>query len=314
MKDKITVSISSIYGTKHFSFGKKSRHTIRVASYAILIGIIVTAGIIYYLLNQAEFSKLKVKELENKSFSLSKEITSLTKLKTNLESDLSDREERMLLVSDRLNDLEKLLSMDDQGDAALESRLDTAAIHSSVRVVMLTQIPSGPPVKNARISSGYGYRIHPITGKKKFHRGQDFAVKRGTKVYAPADGAIEVVRASKEGSGNFIRIFHTYGFSSSYSHLSKFAVKRGDFVKKGDLIGYSGNTGISSGPHLHYEVRFVGRSLDPKPFVDWDVDNFDIIFKKIRGVGWESLVEKVELRVSHQLQLSSQKAAPLTDK
>ena len=314
MKDKITVSISSIYGTKHFSFGKKTRHTMKLVSYAILIGILVTGGIIYYLVNDAEFSKLKVQELENESSSLNKEISTLTTLKTNLESDLSDREERMLLVSDRLNDLEKLLDMDDQGDAALESRLDTAAIHSSVRVVMLTQIPSGPPVKNARISSGYGYRIHPITGKKKFHRGQDFAVKRGTKIYAPADGAIEVVRASKEGSGNFIRIFHTYGFSSSYSHLSKFAVKRGDFVKKGDLIGYSGNTGISSGPHLHYEVRFVGRSLDPKPFVDWNVDNFDIIFKKIRGVRWESLVDKIELRVSHQLQLSSQKAAALTDK
>ena len=314
MKDKITVSISSIHGTKHFSFGKKSRHTFRVASYAIFVGILVTAGIIYYLVNEAEFSKLKVQELENKSSSLSKEITSLVALKGNLERDLAEREERMLLVSDRLDDLEKVLGMDTEEDEALESRLDTAAINSSMRVAMLTQIPNGAPVRNARISSGYGKRVHPITGKVKTHRGQDFAVNRGTKIYAPADGAIEVTRASNKGSGNFIRILHTYGFSSSYSHLSKFAVKRGDFVKKGDLIGYSGNTGLSSGPHLHYEVRFVGRSLDPKPFMDWDVDNFDSIFKNIRGIAWESLVEKIELRVSRQLQLSSQKAAPLSEK
>jgi len=311
MKDKITVSISSIHGTKHFSFGKKSRHTFRVASYAIFVGILVTAGVIYYLVNEAEFSKLKVQELETKSSSLTKEITSLVTLKDNLEKDLTEREERMILVSDRLDDLEKVLGMEaTSDDEALESRLDTAAINSSMRVEMLTQIPSGAPVKNARISSGYGKRIHPITGKVKFHRGQDFAVNRGTPIYAPADGAIEVTRASKKGSGNFIRILHMYGFSSSYSHMSKFAVKRGDFVKKGDLIGYSGNTGLSSGPHLHYEVRFVGRSLNPKYFIDWNVDNFDTIFKNIRGIAWESLVGQIELRVSHQLQLSSQKVAP----
>jgi len=313
MKDKITVSISSIYGTKHFSFGKKTRHTFRVASYAIFLGILVTGGIIYYLVNEAEFSKLKVQELENRSSNLSKEITSLVALKGNLERDLADREERMLVVSDRLDDLEKVLGMDTQEDEALESRLDTAAINSSMRVAMLTQIPNGAPVKNARISSGYGKRVHPITGKVKFHRGQDFAVNRGTPIYAPADGAVEVTRASNKGSGNFLRILHTYGFSSSYSHMSKFAVKRGDFVKKGDLIGYSGNTGLSSGPHLHYEVRFVGRSLDPKYFINWNVDNFDTIFKNIRGIAWESLVGQIELRVSRQLQLSSQKAATLSD-
>jgi murein DD-endopeptidase MepM/ murein hydrolase activator NlpD len=178
---------------------------------------------------------------------------------------------------------------------------------------MLTQIPSGPPVKNARTSSGYGKRIHPVTGVMKYHRGQDFAVNTGTPIYAPADGAIEAIRPSNKGSGNFLRILHSYGFSSSYSHLSKFAVKKGDFIKKGDLIAYSGNSGLTSGPHLHYEVRFIGRPLNPKPFLDWNVDKFDTIFKNVRGIRWESLVDKIELRVSHQLQLSSQKAAQLTD-
>jgi murein DD-endopeptidase MepM/ murein hydrolase activator NlpD len=312
MKDNITVSVSSIHGTKHFSFGKKTRHTFKFISGMIFLGILLAAGIIYYLLNDAEFSKLKLRELENKSSSLSKEITSLTALKISLEQDLSEREERMQLVSDRLGDLENLLGMDNN-DGKLESRLDTATINSSIRVAMLTQIPSGPPVKNARTSSGYGKRIHPVTGIMKYHRGQDFAVNTGTPIYAPADGAIESIRPSDKGSGNFLRILHSYGFSSSYSHLSKFAVKRGDFVKKGDLIAYSGNSGLTSGPHLHYEVRFIGRPLNPKPFLDWNVDKFDTIFKNVRGIGWESLVDKIELRVSHQLQLSSQKVAQLTD-
>jgi murein DD-endopeptidase MepM/ murein hydrolase activator NlpD len=312
MKDNITVSVSSIHGTKHFSFGKKTRHTFKFISGMIFLGILLAAGIIYYLLNDAEFSKLKLRELENKSSSLSKEITSLTALKISLEQDLSEREERMQLVSDRLGDLESLLGMDNN-DGKLESRLDTATINSSIRVAMLTQIPSGPPVKNARTSSGYGKRIHPVTGVMKYHRGQDFAVNTGTPIYAPADGAIEAIRPSNKGSGNFLRILHSYGFSSSYSHLSKFVVKKGDFIKKGDLIAYSGNSGLTSGPHLHYEVRFIGRPLNPKPFLDWNVDKFDTIFKNVRGIRWESLVDKIELRVSHQLQLSSQKAAQLTD-
>ncbi|MBJ7537664.1 M23 family metallopeptidase [Marinomonas transparens] len=313
MKDHVTVSVSSIHGTKHISFGKKMRHALKFIAYMTFISIVVSAVAIYYLVNNAEFSKLKLLELEHKSTSLSKEITSLTALKISLEHDLSEREERMQIVSDRLGDLENLLDMDNHKGDELESRLDTAAITSSIRVAMLTQIPSGPPVKNARTSSGYGKRKHPVTGIMKFHRGQDFAVNTGTPVYAPADGTVEVTRPSKKGSGNYLRILHGYGFSSSYSHLSKFVAKKGDFVKKGDLIAYSGNSGLSSGPHLHYEVRFIGRPLNPKQFLDWNVDNFDAIFKSVRGVRWESLVEKIELRVSRQLQLSSQKAAQLTD-
>ncbi|MBD5771488.1 M23 family metallopeptidase [Marinomonas colpomeniae] len=312
MKDNITLSVSSIHGTKHFSFGKKTRHTLKFISYMALLSIIVASLVIYYLVNDARFARLKLLELENKSSSLSREITSLTTLKINLEQDLLEREERMQQVSNRLGDLESLLDMDDDNNHELESRLDTAAIHSSIRVAMLTQIPSGPPVKNARTSSGYGKRKHPVTGITKMHRGQDFAVNTGTPVYAPADGVIEVTRPSNKGSGNFLRLMHTHGFTSSYSHLSKFAAKKGDFVKKGDLIAYSGNSGLSSGPHLHYEVKFIGRSLDPKYFLDWNVDNFDTIFKNIRGIGWESLVDKVESRVSHQLQLSSQKVAQST--
>ncbi|MBD1565881.1 peptidoglycan DD-metalloendopeptidase family protein [Vibrio sp. SA48] len=312
MKERVIVSVSSIHGTKHFHIGKWFRHILKGFGYLLLAGVVATGGVIYYLVNEVDFAKLKQQELESQSMSLSEEVTSLKELKDNLENDLLEREEKMQLVSDRLGDLEKVLGVDESG-AELESRLDTAAITSSVRMVMLTQIPSGAPVHNARISSGYGERIHPVTGAVKVHRGQDFAVNTGTPIYAPADGVVEVTRASNKGSGNFLRLQHSYGFTSSYSHLQKFAVKGGDFVQKGDLIAYSGNTGLSSGPHLHYEIRFVGRSLDPRPFVDWGVNDFETIFSKVRGIRWESLVNKVELRVSAQLQLSSQKAAPLTD-
>ncbi|EPD4378102.1 peptidoglycan DD-metalloendopeptidase family protein [Vibrio fluvialis] len=312
MKENVIVSVSSIHGTRHFHIGKWFRHCLKGFGYVLLAGAVAAGGVIYYLVGEVDFAKLKQQELESQSTSLNEEVASLKELKDNLENDLLEREEKMQIVSDRLGDLEKVLGVEDSG-AELESRLDTAAITSSVRMVMLTQIPSGAPVHNARISSGYGKRVHPVTGQVKFHRGQDFAVNTGTPVYAPADGVVEVTRASSKGSGNFLRLQHSYGFTSSYSHLQKFAVKSGDFIQKGDLIGYSGNSGLSSGPHLHYEIRFVGRSLDPRPFVDWGVNDFESIFTKVRGIRWESLVNKVELRVSAQLQLSSQRVAQLAD-
>lgn len=312
MKENVIVSVSSIHGTRHFHLGKWYRHCLKGAGYALLCGALATGGAIYYLVGEVDFAKLKQQELESQSMSLNEEVVSLKTLKHNLESDLLEREEKMQLVSDRLGDLEKVLGVGDTG-AELESRLDAAAITSSVRMVMLTQIPSGSPVNDARISSGYGKRVHPVTGRVKFHRGQDFAVNTGTPVYAPADGVVQVTRPSNKGSGNFLRLQHSYGFTSSYSHLSKFAVKSGEFIQKGDLIGYSGNSGLSSGPHLHYEIRFVGRSLDPRPFVDWGVNDFESVFSKVRGIRWESLVNKVELRVSTQLQLSSQRVVQSAD-
>ncbi|ENY6170594.1 peptidoglycan DD-metalloendopeptidase family protein [Vibrio fluvialis] len=312
MKENVIVSVSSIHGTRHFHIGKWFRHCLKGFGYVLLAGAVAAGGVIYYLVGEVDFAKLKQQELESQSTSLNEEVASLKELKDNLENDLLEREEKMQIVSDRLGDLEKVLGVEDSG-AELESRLDTAAITSSVRMVMLTQIPSGAPVHNARISSGYGKRVHPVTGQVKFHRGQDFAVNTGTPVYAPADGVVEVTRASSKGSGNFLRLQHSYGFTSSYSHLQKFAVNSGDFIQKGDLIGYSGNSGLSSGPHLHYEIRFVGRSLDPRPFVDWGVNDFESIFTKVRGIRWESLVNKVELRVSAQLQLSSQRVVQLAD-
>ncbi len=290
---------------------KRSLRSFLLISAVIMLGAFVE---INYLYRVVDHEKEKQAELANESKTLGDELTSLRALRQNLEQDLSEREERISMVSDRLSDLEKVLGVDDVGfNEDLDSRFDIAAIHSNVRATMLTQIPSGSPVGKARRSSGYGKRKHPVLNTFKMHRGLDFAVNTGTNIYAPADGVVEVTRKSNEGSGNFLRLQHSFGFSSSYSHLKSFKVRSGQFVRKGDLIAISGNTGISSGPHLHYEVRFVGRALDPQPFVDWGMNDFEEIFKKERGIRWESLVKTVEQRVAQQLQLSSPKAALLAE-
>lgn len=307
MKNRIIISVSTVNGSKHFHLGMKAQKRVRYAVIATAAVSLLTVGSIFYLVNEVDFAKGKQEELERRSYTLNEELDALNQLKDDLEHDLDERESKLSSVSDRLGELENLLGVNANNHDPIESRLDVAAINSAVRVAVLESLPNGAPVKNARQSSQFGKRKHPVTGKIRLHAGLDFAVNIGTPIYAPADGVVETVRPSNKGSGNFIRLQHSFGITSSYSHLKKFAVRSGDFVDKGELIGYSGNSGLSSGPHLHYEIRFVGRPLNPRPFVDWSMDNFEHIFEKERKIKWVSLINKVEQRVSSQLQLSSQK-------
>ncbi|GAD80780.1 M23 family metallopeptidase [Vibrio ezurae] len=307
MKEHVIVTVSTVDGTRHFQLGKILQRCLKTFGYFMVAAIIAACVSIYYLNNEVDFAVSKQTELQNRSLKLSEEVEQLQNLKLELESDLGAREERLQQVSDRLGDLEVVLGVSDK-DGELESRLDAAAVTSSVRLNMLNNIPNGSPVGDVRVSSHYGYRIHPKTGKKTLHRGIDYAVNTGAPVYASADGVVEVVRPSNVGSGNFLKLQHSYGFSSSYSHLQKFKVKAGDFVEKGQLIAYSGNTGFSTGPHLHYEIRFVGRALDPLAFHEWSSDNFESLFEKERGIRWDTLVAKIESRASSQLKLSANKS------
>jgi murein DD-endopeptidase MepM/ murein hydrolase activator NlpD len=131
---------------------------------------------------------------------------------------------------------------------------------------MLRSIPAIQPVDNRdlkKISSFFGYRIHPIFKRQMFHDGLDFTAPVGTKVYATGDGVVvEAVRA-RYGYGNRITINHGYGYQTTYAHLNSFAVKPGQKVQRGQLIGTVGNTGLSSGPHLHYEVLKNGTKVNP---------------------------------------------------
>ncbi len=134
---------------------------------------------------------------------------------------------------------------------------------------MLASIPAIQPVSNknlSRMASGYGQRIHPIYKTKKFHAGMDFSAKLGTPIYATGDGKILKVRRSRRGYGNHVIINHGYGYKTLYAHMSKYIVKRGQKVNRGDVIGYVGSTGTSVAPHLHYEVHKDGKKINPVNF------------------------------------------------
>ena len=133
---------------------------------------------------------------------------------------------------------------------------------------MLKAIPSIQPINNrdlTRIASGFGMRMHPIYKILKMHKGMDFTAPIGTEIYATGDGVIEKVGWTG-GYGKTILINHGYGYKTRYAHCSKFKCKKGQKVKRGDHIGYVGNTGQSTGPHLHYEVFKNKRQINPVNF------------------------------------------------
>ena len=133
---------------------------------------------------------------------------------------------------------------------------------------MIKSIPSIQPVSNrdlTRIASGFGLRMHPIYKIIKMHKGMDFTAPIGTEIYATGDGIVEKVGWAG-GYGRTIMINHGFGYKTRYAHCSKYNCRKGQKVKRGDLIGFVGNTGQSSGPHLHYEVFKNNRQINPVNF------------------------------------------------
>ncbi|RED95608.1 peptidoglycan DD-metalloendopeptidase family protein [Marinoscillum furvescens] len=141
--------------------------------------------------------------------------------------------------------------------------------------LLLASLPAIQPVSNEnlkRLSSGFGYRIDPILKVRKPHNGVDFSLPQGTPIYATGDGTVKFTRSSYTGYGKQIEIDHGFGYTTKYAHLSEFVVKRGQKVKRGELIAYSGNTGKSTAPHLHYEVKIDGKPVDPVHYFYKDID------------------------------------------
>ncbi len=139
--------------------------------------------------------------------------------------------------------------------------------------VRMEYIPAIQPVLNkdlTRVASGYGYRVDPVYHVRRFHQGMDFTAPTGTDVYATGKGQV-FSTGWKQGYGNTVVIDHGFGYKTLYAHLYKSLVRKGQKVNRGDVIALVGNTGKSTGPHLHYEVRFKDRPIDPRNFYFQDL-------------------------------------------
>jgi murein DD-endopeptidase MepM/ murein hydrolase activator NlpD len=149
---------------------------------------------------------------------------------------------------------------------------------------LLACTPAIQPVSNSdlkRLASGFGYRIDPVYKTVKFHAGLDFAAPQGTPIYATANGAVKTAGNLGNGYGNHVVLNHGYGYETLYGHMYKVKVKPGERIKRGEIIGWVGSTGKSTGPHCHYEVHKNGRHLDPVYFFynDLSPEQYDRLLK-----------------------------------
>ncbi len=170
-------------------------------------------------------------------------------------------EDLVIEISQKLELIEKKL-------ASQSKSFDEVFELTKEKQILLRAVPSIQPISNRdlkRIASGYGLRMHPIYKILQMHPGIDFAAPIGTEIYATGDGTIEKV-GWVGGYGKTIMINHGYGYKTRYAHCSKFNCRRGQKVKRGDLIGFVGNTGQSTGPHLHYEVFKNKKHINPVNF------------------------------------------------
>lgn len=187
----------------------------------------------------------------------------------------------------RINNLRAHLSM-------LNLSLDKVHSRADKLDSELGNMPSILPVMGSLIS-GFGYRNHPVSGASKFHEGLDFACPVGTPIYASGNGVVEIAETGESGYGICLNLNHKNGYKSKYAHLSKISVRNGQEVKRGQLIALSGNTGLSTGPHLHYEVSYEEVKTDPIDFIYMDLPPTEYIRLKLdkASVTKEAVKEKL---------------------
>ncbi len=291
MDNHFTVTIHDDHGVKQYNLHHFVKQALMYAALFIAVIALISIGTILYLSDEVDKIEIKRVQEQNSYVKLQDKNEELHSSIKEAQDRLYDKKKELDKVSDSLSDIEAMMGISPVEDIPLQERVDLAKLNSEDMATLLQFIPSGSPIEYKGITSKYGYRIHPTLKRREFHRGSDMKAKMKTPVYATADAIVEYSgHHKKSGYGRLVILQHNYGFKTYFGHLNKVVVKSGTFVKKGDLIAYSGNSGMSSGPHLHYEVRFMSRPVNPYWFMKWDAQNYNEIFEKEKKIPWQSLV------------------------
>jgi len=306
MDNHFTITIDDHNGITHFSLHKFVKKALFYLVIIVFSTIFLSVATIFYFnhnldkIDKKNSELIEKNTLLNKTFQETQEALKLKSDELKVKIEELERqteafnEKRMEIheLSSSLNAIETLIGIVPDKNSSIEDRVNLTQLATEHKATILQFIPNGSPILYKGITSKYGNRIHPVLKRKEFHNGIDMRAKMNTPVYATADGVIEWSGMHKKsGYGKLVIIQHNYGFKTYYGHLNKISVKSKQFVRKGDLIAYTGNTGRSSGPHLHYEIKYFYRTVNPYWFVKWDMENYNEIFEKEKKVIWSVLVE-----------------------
>jgi len=296
-RNKHIITIHGKDGIRQITMGYIAKKIfIYLLLFLILIGV-ATVGYTKYLENVVLELDNKKSEIEARYTTLNKEHIALLSKVEKLKTNSQELEIQISSLGEELENTKNILGISDEG-FKLDDTIDYSKLSIAEKEVIMSFVPNGKPMSGRRYSSGFGWRVHPIYKRKIFHRGLDISAPIGTKVRATANGIVETIRYNDgSGYGNLIVIKHNYGFKSAYAHLNSMSVKVGDYVTKGQIIARSGNSGRSTGPHLHYEVRYLDKILNPKIFITWNDKNFVDTIQKENRVQWHSLIKATKTTI-----------------
>lgn len=287
LKNKFTITISDINGSRHFYLNQIIKKIVLYIIAFVFLFLISSGFYIKYL-------DSKVDALDGKREELLKKSKELETLNMTMQQSLDEKAAQYAVIEDKIASFEEALGLENENNLTISARLENLNLTNDQQQGILNQIPNGWPITNKGVTGKFGWRDHPILKRKEFHPGIDLAASIGTPIYAPASGVVEFSGYSNNGYGYNVILLHNFGFKSVFAHMTrKDVVKAGGFVNKGDLIGYTGNTGLSTGPHLHYEVRFINKTLEPLYFLNLKRKNMNEFFNQERRVPWQSLIKAV---------------------
>ena len=277
--DRFSITITDINGSRHFHLSQVIK---KITFYFVGFALFLFVGsfsFIYYLNHKVDELDTKRKTLSLTNEELQKSIDEQAQIYVGIEDKIATFEEQL-----GLKELDNNLTP--------AARMAVLSLTNEQQSDMLSQVPNGYPITNKGVSGNFGWRLHPILKRQEFHTGIDLVATEGTPVYATANAIVEFAGYNSNGYGYMVILIHNFGFKTVYAHLlRKDVLQVGNFVKKGELIGYSGNTGASTGPHLHYDVRFVNKTLEPSYFLNLNRKNMEKLFNQERRVPWQSLIK-----------------------
>ncbi|HEF2146123.1 TPA: M23 family metallopeptidase [Campylobacter coli] len=287
IKNKFTITITDVNGSRHFYLNQIIKKIVLYVVAFIFLFLVFSGFYIKYLDGKLSDISTKREELLEKS-------KELELANTQMQKSIEEKAQQYAAIEDKIASFEEALGLEAENNLTITDRLDNLKLTNEQQVGILGQIPNGWPIENKGITGKFGWREHPLLQRREFHPGIDLRAAVGTPIYAPASGVVEFSGYSNNGYGYNVILLHNFGFKTVFAHMQrKDVVKAGQFVNKGQLIGYTGNTGLSTGPHLHYEVRFINKTLEPLYFLDLERKNMNDFFNQERRVPWQSLIKAV---------------------
>lgn len=316
LQDKFVVSIVDGSGSIQFALPRNVKKL-------ILIGVAIVSAIFLASFLAMNLLMQQINDIATQKDSAVAQYHSIYQKNATLKSLIRKKTDELSMVNSKIGRLEDIVNLQKSHIAnprqiAQITKVDLENLSDIQKQLLLSLIPNGDPLKNFRSKiPTTNNKYHPLGEIGGVEGGLDYMTEKKTPVYATADGVAVLVQEQGITSfGNVIRLTHSFGFGSLYAHLDSIVVKKGDFVQKGQLIGYSGSSGRSNGNKLYYEINFLNSRLNPASYVEWSMDNFEVVFYKQDGVDWKNLVWAMEdiaklqkLRItSAQQQIDSHKS------